>query len=119
MLRERAAGNHVIAGGDFNKDLLGNSSEIFGVSGDYTWCQPIPAGTIPEGLTLVSSLDAENPVPTNRNADGPYVPGTTFVNTLDGFIVSDDVRVISCRVIDDGFRCSDHNPVVMTFELEG
>ena len=38
--------------------------------------------------------------------------------TVDGFIVSDNVRVDACRVIDDGFKCSDHNPVVMTFALE-
>ena len=48
MLAEYNQGNYTIAGGDFNKDLLGNSSEIFGVSGPaYTWAQPIPASLIP------------------------------------------------------------------------
>ena len=118
MLSEYEAGNYVVCGGDFNKDLLGDSGAVFGVAGDYTWCQPIPEGTIPEGLTLVDSLDPENPIPSNRVADGPYVKGVTFVDTLDGFIVSDNVRVESCRVIGDGFKCSDHNPVTMTFALE-
>lgn len=119
MLQEYESGNYVVGGGDFNKDLLGNSAEVFGGSGEnYTWCQPIPEGTIPAGLTLVNSLDAENPVPSNRVADGPYEAGKTFVCTLDGFIVSDNVKVADCHVIDEGFRCSDHNPVVMTFELE-
>lgn len=119
MVRESEAGNYVIAGGDFNKDLLGNSGEIFGVSGEaFTWAQPLPAGIIPWSLTLVSSLDAENPVPSCRNADGPYVPGESFVLTVDGFIVSKNVRVESCEVLDLGFAVSDHNPVRMTFVLE-
>ena len=119
MLAEYQAGNYVVGGGDFNKDLLGDSAAVFGVSGEaYTWAQPIPEGTFPEGLTLVSSLDEADPIPSNRVADGPYVPGKTFVSTLDGFIVSDNVTVNSCRVIDTGFKCSDHNPVIMAFELE-
>lgn len=69
------------------------------------------------GLTLVNSLDEADPIPSNRIADGPYVKGETFVSTLDGFIVSDNVKVTACRVIDEGFKCSDHNPVVMQFEL--
>lgn len=118
MLAEYQAGNYVMGGGDFNKDLLGDSGEVFGVAGgDYTWNQPIPEGTIPAGLTLVNSLDEADPIPSNRVADGPYVKGKTYVSMLDGFIVSDNVKVLSCRVIDDGFKCSDHNPVVMEFEL--
>ena len=118
MLKEAEAGHNVIAGGDFNKDLLGDSAAVFGEEHrEYSWNQPIPEGTIPEGLTLVAPLDETNPVPSNRLADAPYVKGRTFVNTLDGFIVSDNVKVISCGVVDDGFKCSDHNPVTMQFEL--
>lgn len=118
MAAEYAAGNYVVGGGDFNKDLLGNSSEVFGVSGEnYTWAQPIPAEIYPEGLSLVSSLDAANPVPSCRNADKAYQPGESFVLTVDGFIVSDNVHVSECRVMDEGFAYSDHNPVVMTFTL--
>ena len=120
MADEYAAGNYVVGGGDFNKDLLGNASEVFGVSGaNYTWAQPIPAEIYPEGLSLVSSLDAANPVPSCRNADKAYQPGESFVLTVDGFIVSDNVQVSDCRVLDEGFAYSDHNPVVMTFTLQG
>ena len=119
MQTEVEAGNYVIAGGDFNKDLLGDSAAVFGEEHrDYSWNQPIPEGTIPAGLTLVAPLDEANPVPSNRIADGPYVKGETFVNTLDGFIVSDNVTVNDCSVIDTGFKCSDHNPVTMEFVLD-
>ena len=118
MKAEYDAGNYVIAGGDFNKDLLGNSPEIFGVSGDaYTWAQPIDLSLIPEGLTLQAALDPDNPVPSCRNCDVPYVKGETFVVTVDGFITSDNISVEEVHVEDEGFRVTDHNPVVMTFTL--
>lgn len=118
MQSEYESGNYVIAGGDFNKDLLGNSAEVFGVSGDdYTWAQPLPTELIPEGLSLISSLDAHSPIPSCRNADKPYVPGESFVLTVDGFIVSDNITVDSSQVEDEGFAFSDHNPVTMLFSL--
>ena len=119
MLSEYRKGNYCVAGGDFNKDLLGHSDRIFGVAPreGLTWNQPIERDLIPEGLKLVESLDKRHPVPTCRDCDTGYVPGQTFVVTVDGFIVSDNVRVTDCRVIDDGFTASDHNPVKLTFQL--
>ena len=66
MLAEYENGNYCVAGGDFNKDLLGNSAKIFGVAGgeNDTWAQPIPEGTIPDGLSLVVPFDADHPVAT-------------------------------------------------------
>lgn len=118
MKAEYEKGNYVICGGDFNKDLLGNSSEIFGVSGEnYTWAQPIKEELLQNtGLTLVKPFDENNPVPSCRNADGPYNENQ-FVITIDGFIVSDNVTVKSAAVIDTGFAYSDHNPVTMTISL--
>lgn len=118
MLEEYESGNYVVGGGDFNKDLLGNSSEIFGVSGkEYTWAQAIPAEVIPEGLAVMAPLDEENPVPSCRNADRPYGPDD-FVVTVDGFIVSANVTVEACEVIDTQFQWSDHNPVYLDFVLQ-
>lgn len=118
MQSEYEKGSYCIAGGDFNKDLLGDSSAIFGKADkEYTWAQPIPADMF-DGcdLHIVSSLNAENPVPSCRNADGPYHSGQ-FVVTADGFIVSDNVEVKECSVLDTGFAYSDHNPVRMVFSL--
>ena len=119
MAAEAAKGNFVVCGGDFNKDLLGDSSEYFGVSGeDYTWAQPLPEGIFAgTGLQLVAPLDENNPVPTCRNADGPYNPDQ-FVLTIDGFIVSENVEVVESAVVDTSFAYSDHNPVTMTFKLK-
>lgn len=119
MASEAAKGNYVVCGGDFNKDLLGDSSEYFGVSGeDDAWAQPLPEGVFDgTGLQLVAPLDENSPVPTCRNADGPYNPDQ-FVLTIDGFIVSENVEVVESAVVDTAFAYSDHNPVTMTFKLK-
>ena len=118
MLAEYKEGNYVIAGGDFNKDLLGNSAEIFGVSGeDYTWAQPVDPELIPAGLSLVAPLNEATPVPSCRNADRPYGPDN-FVLVVDGFVVSDNVSVTDSSAVDTCFRWSDHNPVYLDFILE-
>ena len=118
MQADYAAGNYVIAGGDFNKDLWGDSTLYSGVSGvDASWCQPFPQELLPEGFELVSSLNEENVVLSCRNADAPYEKGVSFEVTLDGFMVSENVEVLGCEVIDAGFEVSDHNPVRMQFRL--
>ena len=83
---------------------------------NQVWAQPFPFDMLPEGL-LIAPLDEENPVASNRCADAPYDPALAFRLTLDGFIVSDNVEVVSSAVIDQGYKFSDHNPVTMTFRL--
>lgn len=119
MMFEYKKGNYCVAGGDFNKDLLGHSDRIFGVTPkeSYSWAKPIDRSMIPEGVRLVNALDRKHPIPSCRNCDTGYQPGVTYVLTVDGFIVSDNVSVIDCRVIDDGFTASDHNPVKLTFQI--
>ncbi len=119
MQSEYEAGNWCIAGGDFNKDLLGDSSVYFGASDkQYTWAQPIPPETF-DGVdvALVAPLDEANPVPSCRNADGPYHEGQ-YVLVVDGFLVSPNVTVSEAKVVDAGFAYSDHNPVYMDFILQ-
>lgn len=118
MEEEYRSGNYVICGGDFNKDLLGDSGSIFGVSGEaYTWAQPFPEELVPEGISLTAPLDEEHPIPSCRNADKAYDPETSFVLTVDGFLVSDNVEVTGAQVVDTGFAWSDHNPVKLVFRL--
>ena len=120
MLREYEAGNYVICGGDFNKDLLGNSPEHFegvALGADENWCQPFPVEDIPDSITLVAAYDAKAKTPSCRNTDTGYVKGETFVCTVDGFLVTDNVAVTSADVRNEEFMCSDHNPVTMKFVM--
>ncbi len=115
MQKEYEKGNYCIAGGDFNKDLLGDSSKYFGIPNDgYTWAQPIPDGTFDDVNLKLMAPEPDNP--SCRNCDAPYNP-EQFVITVDGFIVSDNITVDSCKVLFNDFIYSDHCPVKMHFKL--
>ena len=119
MAQTYAAGNFAIAGGDFNRDLLGNSSEVFGVSGkNAVWAQSFPFELLPKNVSLQIPFDEAVSVPSCRYCDIGYEPGVSFVLTVDGFLTTSNVQVSETKVIDDGFRHSDHNPIVMTFSLK-
>ncbi len=120
MQAEYEAGNYVVGGGDFNKDLLpGGSTQYFGVdTGNYTWAQPIRTDLIAAtDMQLIAPVDPEDPVASCRNADGPYTEQQLRL-TVDGFLVSPNVEVADSAVVDLGFAYSDHNPVRMTFRLK-
>ena len=118
MRSEYEKGNYCVAGGDFNKDLLGDSGKWFGEADqEYSWAQPLPEGILDgSGISLAAPLDEDGPVPSCRNADAPYHEGQ-YVLTVDGFLVSGNVTVEEATVIDTGFAHSDHNPVALTFTL--
>ena len=117
MEEEIDAGNWVIAGGDFNKDLLGNSPEVFRVTAiDSNWAQPFPKELLPDNIRLIAPFDPELPVASCRNADRPYGPGD-LVLTVDGFLISDNVELLESKVVDEAFQWSDHNPVYLDFKL--
>lgn len=111
-------GNYVIIGGDFNKDLLGSSPEIFGTTGEVpNWAKPLNTELVPDSFTVVRPENMADILPTLRSADSPYVEGVSFVSVLDGFIVSENVEVVSIKHIQAGFTYSDHNPVLLRFKF--
>lgn len=112
-------GNYVICGGDFNKDLLRDSSKYFGIpSEDWSWAKSFPYDTLPDFLKVVAPLDSMKPIPSCRNANMPWDPETNFQITIDGFMVTNNIEVVSTNVVDLQFAYSDHNPVYMTFKLK-
>lgn len=120
MLEEYNKGNYVVASGDFNMDLLGDSAGIFGVPLDAfsSWCNPYPVEDIPEHIELVAPFDENKKFASCRNNNMPYTPGKTFTCTVDGFLVTDNVEVIYAEVLDERFKYSDHNPVQLQFMLK-
>ena len=119
MQNEYEKGNYCIAGGDFNKDLTGNSEAVFGVDlSQYTWAQPIDDSLF-DGLSIkkIVPFHEDTPVASCRNCDLPYVKGNAVL-TVDGFLVSENVTVVDTNVIDKQFFSSDHNPVYLKFILE-
>ena len=52
-----------------------------------------------------------------RNADMEYVPDLTYTVTLDGFIISDNIKCTAYENINTGYCYSDHDPVLLRFQL--
>ena len=118
MKKEYDAGNYVICGGDFNHDFTTDSKEYFnpGTDKSYSWCNPFPDNIIPVGFKKCTEY-SESKVATTRYTNIPYSPEDSFTVILDGFIVSDNVKCNYVQNIDTGYKYTDHNPVVMKFEL--
>lgn len=116
MKKEYTDGNYVIAAGDFNKDMLGDSSKYFKRSeGEFNWAAPFETSLLPEDFSAHTGENA----PTCRNADSPFKgDGTDFVLSVDGIITSPNVEVITHETVDTAFAYSDHNPVKMEFILK-
>ena len=116
MKKEYTDGNYVIAAGDFNKDMLGDSSKYFKRSeGEFNWAAPFETSLLPEDFSAHTGENA----PTCRNADSPFKgDGTDFVLSVDGIITSPNVEVITHETVDTKFAYSDHNPVKMEFILK-
>ena len=112
---EAEKGNYVIAGGDFNQTFSSNE-------GLY----PVFPGTWQPGRIDLADFSAwqavsDPSVPTCRSLDIPYLDsnkaGFQFY-VIDGFLVSRNLTVESCKTYDLQFRNSDHNPVLLRVTLQ-
>ena len=103
-------GNYVIAGGDFNQTFEG--ADTFPVLDESTW-QPgkLYNSELPAGFSYV--FDASKP--TCRLLDKPYDGDreNAQLYVIDGFIVSDNLKVNLIQTVDLNFQHSDHNPVLL------
>lgn len=109
-------GDYVICGGDFNHNLKAEEG-----GDEPEWAYPFPRESLPEGFRMAidEAKEAEDiSHNTCRSAEEPYDAGTTYTVTLDGFIVSDNVAVDSYLHVNSNYQYSDHDPVIMEFELE-
>lgn len=115
---EAAAGNYVIAGGDFNQTFSNTDISAYPVISDEMWA----AGLIEEDM-FADTLQfvADNRTPTCRALNTPYegADKNTFqYYMLDGFIVSTNLTVDYVETIDKEFVSTDHNPVLLSVTLQ-
>ncbi len=118
---EYQKGNYVVCAGDFNMDLIeGGSATLFGEgSKEENWAKQIDPEVFKNtGIVKYApgSKDPKEAVPTCRNANRPYSEGNN-VYVIDGFLTSQNVLVIKTAVYDAQFKNSDHNPVILSFQL--
>ena len=114
---EAAAGNYVIAGGDFNQTFSNTDISAYPVQ-DGMWAPGrIDTAEIGDGWQCLM----DSSVPSCRSLDKPYQgadPENFQYYVIDGFIVSSNVQVRSCETKDMGFVCTDHNPVLLECVLK-
>ena len=112
---EYIRGNYVIAGGDWNHNLPNTEPDKFTALEDW----PFWLKNLPENYEVAKykwGIDYE--VPTVRTLAKPYKDGDNFKAIIDGFLISDNVEIISVSTRDTNFKYSDHNPTVLTFSLK-
>lgn len=144
LAERKTAGDYVIAGGNWNYDLLSYNLS-FSSNGGFTptydasnrpfaqkkkdpeWVTPLfhdkdgNVNPFMEGFRVVVADNA----PTRRNGDIAWSSGESYVCVLDGFLVSDNVTVVSNtnlkttagKLGTDGFAYSDHDPASLDFIL--
>ena len=123
LKEEYEKGNFVIAGGDFNHCLIADKFESDEAAfthfeskqrvPDWVKSSVLHEAEIAEGF----SIAADETLPTCRGADIPYEKGGSFTTTIDGFLVSDNIEIISVNTVDTDYAYSDHNPVTLKFKL--
>ncbi|MBQ9069352.1 MAG: hypothetical protein IJ131_09930 [Eggerthellaceae bacterium] len=119
---EAAAGNYVVAGGDWNHTFESVDTSAYPLLPTTGWV----AGVLEEDfLSPGWQYAMDNTHPTCRLLDHPLVDANGTPTTepvqyyvIDGFIVSGNIRIVSTETQDRGFVASDHNPVVMKIVLE-
>lgn len=113
LVDEYSKGNYVIAGGDFNQDLIGNLEKFPSDQQVPPWISTYDVADIPAHFSIVA--DKNSTVGSCRGADVVWERNKDYTCVIDGFIVSDNVTVEAVEIIDTDFAYSDHNPVKMTF----
>ena len=110
LSKEYEAGNYVIAGGDFNQTFDGMGK--YPITNTENWVPGIIGeDTLPEHF----SFAVDDTYPTCRLLNAPYTGSyeTSQVYVIDGFIVSDNIKVSDISVVNTDFEYTDHQPVQM------
>jgi endonuclease/exonuclease/phosphatase family metal-dependent hydrolase len=111
LAKEYAKGNYVIAGGDFNQTFEG-SHQFPTVSKDIWQAGTFTKKDLPEHF----SFSYDDTYPTVRVLNDAYTGDyeTSQVYVIDGFIVSDNVKVEEIQTQNTDFKATDHHLVKLT-----
>lgn len=116
---EVAKGNYVIVGGDFNQTIDTVDLEKYKVTEEGHWEPGIIDGQalIDAGYQIVM----DDSTPTCRSLKTPlagYDKDDFQYYLIDGFIVSNNIKINSYETVQKDFVYSDHNPVYLSFTIE-
>ena len=114
MQEEVTKGNYVIAGGDFNQTFSTTNYQKYPKTSDWA-CPVIDASEYPSFQFVM-----DDTVPTCRSLNKPYYNSDKTTHQywmIDGFVVSNNVKINTLQTLDLGFKNTDHNPVSMNISL--
>ena len=118
ILEEAAAkGNYVIAGGDFNQSFGNVDTTMYPLQEGKWACGLLDIKEYAKGEWQFAMDNAQ---PSCRSLDQPYAGAdreTFQYYLIDGFIVSENVKILSCETVNRDFVNSDHNPVKLMVQL--
>ena len=122
MKEEYDAGNYVIVGGDFNQTfpdaMIDNENYYYELKDSELW-QAYPM----ENDWFIDndfSFGVDITTPTCRLLNQPYDSVNEDNNqyyVIDGFIISNNLNIVSVNTLDENFVYSDHNPVKLTVDF--
>lgn len=114
MTEEYNKGNFVVAGGDWNQNPPSYNPASIGKEWNPTaLSHPISSSLFPAEWKWVY----DSKMPSNRFNDRPYEKGKNKTTIIDFFLVSPNVEVQSVQTINLDFTDSDHQPVLMIFDV--
>ena len=113
---EYEKGNYFVVGGDWNQNPPGLDISKFGEHSDSESFQLsiIDKEIFPSDWQWVFDPN----LATNRSNVKPYTKGETSTTVLDFFLVSPNLKVNFITAINLEFKNSDHQPIIMNFELK-
>ncbi len=113
MQSEYDKGNYVIASGDFNQSFSNLDTSMYPRLDESYWqFGQLDAAAFGDHFSLVM----DTTYPTCRSLDKEYpggMPSDFQFYVIDGFIVSDNLRIDRYETISLDFQNSDHNPVYL------
>lgn len=115
LQEEIEKGNYVIAGGDFNQTLDTVDLSAYPQQREDLWA---PGMIETDAFERVQCLMDER-IPSCRSLDRPYDSEDPLFQyyVIDGYLVSDNLKVETLETVDLGFVNSDHNPVRLQVTL--
>ncbi|MEM6800850.1 MAG: endonuclease/exonuclease/phosphatase family protein [Bacteroidota bacterium] len=116
IVKEYAAGNYVIIGGDWNQyppHYLGVGEQ--GLRKDE---QDEKLFVSPQFLTMDWTWAFDHRVATNRSLISAYDADTTRTGIIDYYLLSPNIELLEVEGIDMNFEYSDHQPVRMKIALK-
>lgn len=111
---EYSKGNFIIAGGDFNQRFP-DASKYLATEGGFWQPGQLTEGDLPTGFSFVYDESAPTCRSVHANYDGDRENWPFYV--IDGFIVSDNIKVNHIETVDLNFENSDHQPIRLEFTL--